>query len=532
MASFARGFAQGLPLGLGAARFGAAARLQREGQDREQRKQGLAILLKTQEIAAKGDTKGAKLIATQFGFPKLGLDPDDSFAKAFIGSLGGQAANTNAIADILRGADPNRPMVEQIAEIRKGDASPLLNMLGSTPPQGSVAIQTRAQPSTGGAPTALPAPGGVPALSGATQAPVAPQVTPQGAPAAPAASAALQGLQSKRDRFQAQVGRLQQLALESNPATRARIDEAVGSLNTQVAQADRQINQALAIGREGREARAEARGDLRTIEGQGLVRIRPGQAPTLLVPSLGARQRLQAETRELEALGDSATPAQKRSLEENQKLIAKRRQVVGRTESDLKVEAEARKRAAGSVDVLGTLGVVLRDAEDTPFALGFRGSTASVISGFLKQIPGMSMTAENVSQFVAGGSVAQVQKQRTDLISMIGKLIPTILNDTSGRYSDRDVALVKSAQGALKPTANVETLRGAIQALATAELMSRNRNLVEGGLAPDFDLTTDEGQRRLARVLKTMGFENEAAVSIRDDLFLVQRLGAAFNGER
>jgi len=198
----------------------------------------------------------------------------------------------------------------------------------------------------------------------------------------------------------------------------------------------------------------------------------------------------------------------------------------------LKAEAEARKRAAGSVDVLGTLGVVLRDAEDTPFALGFRGSTASTISGFLKQIPGMSLTAENVSQFVAGGSVAQVQKQRTDLISMIGKLIPTILNDTSGRYSDRDVALVKSAQGALKPTANVETLRGAIQALATAELMSRNRNLVEGGLAPDFDLTTDEGQRRLARVLKTMGFENEAAVSIRDDLFLVQRLGAAFNGER
>lgn len=264
MASFARGFAQGLPLGLEAARFGAAARLQREGQDREQREQGLAILLKTQEIAAKGDTKGAKLIATQFGFPKLGLDPNDSFAKAFIGSLGGQAANTNAIADILRGADPNRPMVEQIAEIRKGDASPLLNMLGSTPPQGSVAIQTRAQPSTGGAPTALPAPGGVPALSGATQAPVAPQVTPQGAPAAPAAPAALQGLQglqSKRDRFQAQVGRLQQFALESNPATRALIDEAVGSLNTQIAQEDRKINQALAIGREAREGRGESRSE-------------------------------------------------------------------------------------------------------------------------------------------------------------------------------------------------------------------------------------------------------------------------------
>lgn len=162
---------------------------------------------------------------------------------------------------------------------------------------------------------------------------------------------------------------------------------------------------------------------------------------------------------------------------------------------------------------LSELSSSLRSLEQTPEATGIRGVVIERLGGVAEQIGDMV----GVDGDWLG--TAEVQQTRTQLASLLGRYIPTVTGDESGRYSDRDMQRAEAALPATRVTASYSQVRSALLTLGDIERRARARALMRlDGFGPEVDLTYQEGREFYAIQLFREGKNPEEAVQIIQEL--------------
>lgn len=148
------------------------------------------------------------------------------------------------------------------------------------------------------------------------------------------------------------------------------------------------------------------------------------------------------------------------------------------------------------------------------WATGLSGMAAEEVGGYLQQLTGIDASAA-----LGGPPLEQVQSARTQFRNMIGRLIPAVTGDTTGKYSNADKALAEEAQKALNPNASVEQVRGAYKNLYEVEVRSNARRRVE---LQGLDLRTADGEKAYVREIMKVDpalSADEAARMVISDLY-------------
>ena len=154
---------------------------------------------------------------------------------------------------------------------------------------------------------------------------------------------------------------------------------------------------------------------------------------------------------------------------------------------------------------------VLKKVAETPFGTGFRGTLAEAGAGILQQIPGMGGTAEQFSETVAGGSIAEVTKLRTDLRMRVSGMLRAISGDQTDRYTNQDRERAEAALRAMQPDAGPDQIVAATKSAMEMDITSRERAKAKLGASAFTDVARLEGE---ARKLLQMGFSEDEAADI------------------
>ena len=126
------------------------------------------------------------------------------------------------------------------------------------------------------------------------------------------------------------------------------------------------------------------------------------------------------------------------------------------------------------------------------------------LGGYIEQIP---LFGEQTGKWLG---TKEVQEVRSEMISLIGRFIAPITGDESGRYSDKDLALVQLAERGMDPGASkniVVAAMGAIRDISYAE-QARGRMKLDG--IPD--LTGEIGRNAYGEQLMAQGMPVEEVI--------------------
>lgn len=182
-------------------------------------------------------------------------------------------------------------------------------------------------------------------------------------------------------------------------------------------------------------------------------------------------------------------------------------------------------RATG--ERLSELSNALNSLERTPEATGIRGIVTERLGGVAEQLGDMV----GVDGDWLG--TADVQTTRTTLASLLGRYIPTVTGDESGRYSDRDMQRAEAALPATRATASYNQVRSALLTLGDIERRARGRALMRlDGLGPEIDITYPEGRESYAVTLFREGKTPEEAARIIQEMMDKYEIAPGLEGIR
>lgn len=105
---------------------------------------------------------------------------------------------------------------------------------------------------------------------------------------------------------------------------------------------------------------------------------------------------------------------------------------------------------------------------------GLKGVVSKWVGG-----PAAQLLGTDKAGVLWGPRVAEVAQVRTQLQSLIGRFIPTVTGDTSGRYSDRDMQRAEIALPAQDPKATTDEIMAAIETLRGIEQRAIIRSRLE-----------------------------------------------------
>jgi hypothetical protein len=148
---------------------------------------------------------------------------------------------------------------------------------------------------------------------------------------------------------------------------------------------------------------------------------------------------------------------------------------------------------------------------ETPAAewgTGLKGWFSQNVSGIVSQMPGM----DDKAGIVTGPSLEDVQTVRTTMQGMLGRLIPSITNDDSGRYTEGDMQRVQAAARATDPKATMDEIKASFKVLRDVEERAHLRERVKlRGLDP----ASDEGVALYANELmkRNPGMDKSTAIN-------------------
>ncbi|MCG8435501.1 MAG: hypothetical protein MJA83_15880 [Gammaproteobacteria bacterium] len=166
--------------------------------------------------------------------------------------------------------------------------------------------------------------------------------------------------------------------------------------------------------------------------------------------------------------------------------------------------------------LLGNIQSTRESFEHTPGAAGVRGAISEVGGGLVGQFFGSR--AENVvTQLLSDASPEDVSEARTRGRQLTGQLIPTILNDDSGRYSDADVRRAEKVQRTLDLESSPQQIQTALKVLTEIELTADAR---QAARFPErfpfqFNLNTPEGINEYGnQLVDRYGFTEQQAIEL------------------
>lgn len=172
---------------------------------------------------------------------------------------------------------------------------------------------------------------------------------------------------------------------------------------------------------------------------------------------------------------------------------------------------EARQTIGETTGNVAQGAEVLKKLKDTPFGAGARGTIAEYGAGILQQVPGLQGAAEQFSETVAGGSVAEVTKLRTDLRMRVAGMLRAISGDQTDRYTNQDRERAESALRAMEVSAGPEQIVAATKSAMEMDIISRERAKAKLGASAYTDRARLEGE---AQKLVQMGFSEDEAADI------------------
>jgi hypothetical protein len=152
---------------------------------------------------------------------------------------------------------------------------------------------------------------------------------------------------------------------------------------------------------------------------------------------------------------------------------------------------ELNTQAANDLETINALEQLIPLVEKTPEAVGLVGEVAEAAAGLTGQF---GEIGEEISEMIESDDAIEV---RTGLRMLTGRLIPRVLGDTSGRYSDKDMERVEEVRGGLKLMRNkrqtVKSLSIVLQAFKNGQI--RDQFALSNGRYP----TNTEFQRLLGQ---------------------------------
>lgn len=181
------------------------------------------------------------------------------------------------------------------------------------------------------------------------------------------------------------------------------------------------------------------------------------------------------------------------------------------TQPGPKEGAEARQTIGETTGNVSQGAEVLEKLKDTPFGAGVRGTIAEYGAGILSQVPGLQGAAEQFSETMAGGSIADVTKLRTDLRMRVAGMLRSISGDQTDRYTNQDRERAEQALRAMEVSAGPEQIVSATKAAMEMDIISRERAKAKLGASAYTDRAKLEGE---ARKLLTLGFSEDEAADI------------------
>jgi hypothetical protein len=129
-------------------------------------------------------------------------------------------------------------------------------------------------------------------------------------------------------------------------------------------------------------------------------------------------------------------------------------EALGLTKSNItELHRALEKDKAGIVE----LNDLIDKVEKSPGAVGIRGALGETTAGLIGQ---MGPLGEEIAGYIESDDEIEV---RAGLRMLTGKLVAAITGDTSGRYSDKDMELVKEVNRGLKLSSSKVQTIGALK---------------------------------------------------------------------
>lgn len=145
-----------------------------------------------------------------------------------------------------------------------------------------------------------------------------------------------------------------------------------------------------------------------------------------------------------------------------------------------------------------------------PGVVGMKGAIAEGVAGALGQIS--PDAADSLTEYVTGMGAEDLANLRSNLKVIGPKSIKQFTGETSGRITDKELAISTEATKAMATGASKEQVVGGLRALISMDLLTRDRNMVTAGINPDYDPSTEEGTVDLANdLIHKYGFAPQGA---------------------
>jgi hypothetical protein len=156
-------------------------------------------------------------------------------------------------------------------------------------------------------------------------------------------------------------------------------------------------------------------------------------------------------------------------------------------------EETNRKRAV--LTLTGEMAESLRNVQENPRSTGMIGAGADVANR-LGDLPVVGSWITSVTKELTNLSPTELSEVRTQGASMIGKLVPVITGDTSGRYTDREQERTENIQKQSQFWTTAAQVTGGLGELQSISLRGEIRQNGAEGLAflagEPLDLTNDD----------------------------------------
>jgi hypothetical protein len=184
-------------------------------------------------------------------------------------------------------------------------------------------------------------------------------------------------------------------------------------------------------------------------------------------------------------------------------------------------DSDREEAAAGALKRTGPIVQIasMLDEIDAmgPNAFGLRGAGVNALAGIVAQLRSPE-TAETFSRWVTeseknenGVGPRRLAAFQLRAYRMIAQAVPEITAETSGRVTDKELALSGKALKLLDPFADAEQIRGSLMALQSLKIADQDLDRQVAGLDPVYDLETAEGALGMRKDLLSLGMDEREA---------------------
>lgn len=235
-------------------------------------------------------------------------------------------------------------------------------------------------------------------------------------------------------------------------------------------------------------------------------------------------ERLLDLKRQAEAIGDEeAVAVFEAAIEKATTIVGRTQQDVGATPGEEEAEAAGVAAREGASNI-ATFSTLIGELERIgPGAAGVRALVGSVGAGLLGQLN--EGLAEGFSEAVTGASSAEISSIRQRARVVVAQSLTQITGEESGRFTEAERRIAEEALRLLEPGASFEQIRGALGTAVSLGFVSRDRNEMLAGVAPRFDLDTNDGRvALLTELIQNLGLNSNEAIVTLDQMRLQRRL--------